>query len=33
MAAVAGVPEDETHDAGPASPQDDATDPDGDRPA
>ena len=33
MAAATGVPEDEAHDAGPASPEDDAAEPDGDRPA
>ena len=32
LAAATGVPEDETHDAGPASTEDDATDRDGGRP-
>ncbi len=32
MAAATGVPQDERHDAGPAPTEDDATDPDGDRP-
>ena len=32
MAAATGVPQDEKHDADPAPTEDDATDPDGDRP-
>ena len=32
MAAATGVPQDEKHDAGPAPSEDDAPDPDGDRP-